>query len=104
MPADRTKVDDGAATRTPHSRNNRLRREELVSQVHRNAVVPIFGGNIVNAVAVVIGSVVDQNVDCALFPFNISNRLPDRVDVAQVAVAVQGRVRHVAAQPFDKIV
>ena len=69
-----------------HVLQHRLGAEELVPQVHGDAAVPVFGGDVLGPVALVMGGVVDQHRDG-------SQLLPDRRDgpaqrlhVRQVAV------------------
>ena len=62
-PAGRAEVDDRAAAGLLHHRVDRLGGEELVPQVHRHALVPVFGRHGVEGVAVVAGGVVDQHRD-----------------------------------------
>ena len=62
-PRHRAQVDDRAAAGARHLRRDRLRREELVAQVHRLVVVPVFGSDVVELVPVVARCVVDEHAD-----------------------------------------
>ena len=45
-----------------HRGTHRLGGEELVLEVHRHPLVPVFGRHFVDRVAIVVGGVVDQHV------------------------------------------
>ncbi len=63
VPADRAQIDDRAAAVRAHPRHHRLGAEELVLEVHVEPVVPIFLGDLIDVVAVVVGGIVDQHVE-----------------------------------------
>jgi len=81
-------VDDGAAAGRLHVRQHGLGGEELVAQVHSYAVVPVLGGDVLRAVALVMHRVVHQHGDrphCVAQPGDGGAQLRD---VGQVGVGV----------------
>ncbi len=84
MPADRPEIQDHAATRALHRRRRRLRREEEVAQVHCHPLVPIGGRDLFDRVAIVIGGVVDEDIDATQLCFDRGDHRLHRVYVAQV--------------------
>ena len=65
VPADRPQIDDGSPALAAHPSDHRLRAEEHVLQVHAETIVPIFLGDIVDRMAIIIGGVVDEHVKSA---------------------------------------
>ena len=84
VPADRSEIQDHAAARALHRRHRRLGREEEVTQIDRHAIIPISGRHVLNAMAVVIGGIVDEDVDAAQLLFDGGDHRLHRIDVAQV--------------------
>src|SRR4029078_5027368 len=78
--ADRPEVDDRASAVRAHCGRNRLGAEELVLEVHVEAVVPIILGDVLDGMAVVIGRVVDQHID----PTELLDRFPGCADIGQI--------------------
>jgi hypothetical protein len=66
MPRDRADVDDHAGALGLHPRDHRLGAEEQMLQVHADPVFPIFFRHFLDGVAIVIGGVVDQDVERAM--------------------------------------
>ena len=60
-PGDRGAVDDSAAAELAHVRTDRLRRKELVAEVHVQRLVPVCGRHLVENVPVVLGGIIDQD-------------------------------------------
>ena len=65
VPRHRAQIDDDAGAGRLHVLDHGLRAEEEMSQVHGDAVVPVLLGRFLQRVAVVVGRVVDQDVDPA---------------------------------------
>ena len=62
-PAGGAEIDDRAAAGVLHHRRDRLHGEELMAQIDRHALVPVVGGDALDRMALVMGSVVDQDRD-----------------------------------------
>src|SRR6516225_9580783 len=67
-------------------RADRLRGEELMAEVHVVRLVPIFGRHLVDNMAVVVGSVVDEHADGTDFRPDSRDRGSQRGDVGNVAM------------------
>src|SRR3954467_13268778 len=61
VPADRSKIDDCAAPRRAHPRHHRLSAEELVLEIYRQAIVPIFLGDVRELVAIIVRGIVYED-------------------------------------------
>ena len=62
-----------------------LGREELVAQVHREAIVPVLRRHRLDRVPLVVGRVVDQHADRPEPRLRLGDRRAERRDVSQVA-------------------
>src|SRR6185437_1271789 len=83
VPRHRAEIDDGAATRGLHAGRHGLRAEEKMPQVHGEAVLPVLGRDFLEAVPVVVGGVVDQNLDRPAVVFaQTAERLANTVQIA----------------------
>src|SRR5690606_21185386 len=85
MPAVGAEVDDGAAAGGDHGRSDGLDREEHVAQVGGDALVPVGGVDVLPAVAVVAGGVVDEDAGRALGVGEGGEGALDVADFAEVA-------------------
>jgi hypothetical protein len=94
-------VDDGALACGLHAGDDGLRGEELVGEVQGHTLVPVFGGDVFDAVAVVAGGVVDEDVWCAEGGDDVGEGGLEGGDVGEVAAAVEGWVGGVA-EGFDE--
>ncbi len=101
MPADRPEVQDHAAARALHRRHHGLGGEELMAEVHRHALVPIFRRDLLDRVAIVVRGIVDQDVDAAKLLFQIGDHALDRRDVGQVAMPVDRDMLRARGQPAE---
>ena len=96
VPRDGPKVQDHAAPQLLHAGQHGLRAEELMAQVHLDAVVPIGLGHGSDLMAVIIRGVVDQHFDGAGVGLNVRERGVQRIDIPQVAVAEDRRMHALA--------
>ena len=94
-------VDDGALACGLHAGDDCLRGEELVGQVHGHALIPVFRGYFVDAVAVVAGCVVDEDLWGAECGGDVGDGGLEGGDVGDVAAAVEGWVGRVGSQIVD---
>src|SRR5471030_655541 len=101
VPRDRTEVQDHAAAGRFHAGCDGLRAEELVAQVDSLVVVPVFGGDVGDLMAVVVGGVVDQDVDGAVLLRDAGEGGRQRIEVGQVAVVEGGWYRRAAQIVFE---
>jgi hypothetical protein len=60
--------------------------EELVLEVHGDPVVPVFGCDRIERVAVVAGGIVDQDRDVAVGPRGLGDGFPEGCDVAEIGL------------------
>ena len=102
MPGDRAEIDDHARTLLAHRRNHRLGAEELVLEVHLEAIVPIVLGDVVEGVAVVVGGVVDQYVIGAARLDPGRDRRAGRGDVGEIDM-LEARVGSVPGQALRQV-
>ena len=100
-PGDGAHVDDGALACGLHAGNDCLSGEELVGQVHGHALVPVFRGYFVDAVAVVAGCVVDEDVWGAECGGDVGDGGLEGWDVGEVAAAVEGWVGRAGSEVVD---
>ena len=98
QPADRAEVDDRAAAGRLHAGGDGLRSEELVLEVDRDARVPALGRGLVDAVALVVGGVVDQHGDRPDARAHRVDRGVERGDVGEVGGDESGAWRALQAR------
>ena len=91
-PDDRTHVDDGTAAETLHLRGDRFGGEKHVAEIGGEALVPIFGRDGFEGVAVVTGGVVDEDGDVADFCVGMVDGGLKGGQVADVALEKVGSV------------
>ena len=83
-PGGRAEVDDRPAADLRHLRNDRLADEHHGPQVHREAIVPVRGGDVRERVSFVVTGIVDEN-RCGSDPrAQVGDGGAGRLDVAQV--------------------
>ena len=102
VPADRPEIEDHAGPGPLHRRHGRLRREELVTQVHRHPLVPICRSHLLDRMAIVVRGIVDQHVDAAQRLLDIAHRLLERDDVGEIAMPIERRMDRTGRQPLDQ--
>lgn len=93
MPTDRAEIDHRARTRLPQRRHRGLRDEEQMAQVDRHSLVPVSGGDLLRSMAVVIGGVVDEDVEAAKCADECGYRFGDVVELGEVKLAELWRMR-----------
>ncbi|MCU1224366.1 MAG: hypothetical protein JWQ42_2459 [Edaphobacter sp.] len=101
-PGDGAHVDDGARACRLHSRGDGLRGEELVPEIHGHALVPVLGGDFGEAVAVVAGCVVDEDLRGAEDSGDLSDGRLEGGDVGEIAVDVQRGVGNARREVVDE--
>ena len=74
-----------------HLVDHRLRGEELVPQIHGEALVPVFDRHLLDAVAIIARGVVHQHGDVSQGLLHARDARSQRVDVAQIPVNVERR-------------
>ncbi|ABA50964.1 hypothetical protein BURPS1710b_3481 [Burkholderia pseudomallei 1710b] len=84
-PTDRAEIDDRAAAQPFHVVDHRLRGEELMTQIHRDARVERFGRHVGNRVSHVVRRVVDEHRDRADAHADRVDRAAQRADVGEIA-------------------
>jgi hypothetical protein len=67
-----------------------LRHKELMAQIDRHALVPIGGRHIGHAVTIVIGGIVDDDVDAAQLRLDLRHHRLNGFDVTQIAAVEMG--------------
>src|SRR6185312_2396480 len=75
-PTDRTHVDNRAALRLLHARDDCLRHKELMLQVDSNGVVPELRRHVGSFVPRVIAGIVDEHVYCPETVHDCLDRMP----------------------------
>src|SRR5450830_131826 len=93
VPGHRADIDDRAAALLLHAGQDRLAGEEHGTLVDGDALVPVFQRDLFRLVALVVGGVVDEDVEVAHLRRQLGDGGLQRRDVGDVAVAVhRGRV------------
>ncbi len=89
-PGDGAHVDDGAPAGGVHEGCDGLGGEELVAEVDGHALVPVGGGDVGEAVAVVVGSVVDEDAGWSEGLVDLGDGGLEGGDVGEVAAEEEG--------------
>jgi hypothetical protein len=86
----------------PHGRDHRLRAEELVLQVHVETVVPIGFVDLFECMAIVIGGIVDEDIERSAFLYLPCDRALDRRNFCEIDMEVAKAVVACVGEPLDE--
>jgi len=89
---DGTHVDDGASASGLHAWGDGLGGEKLMAKIDGHALVPVFGCDIFEAMAVVVGGVIDEDRRRGEFSGDVGDRGLQCGDVGDVAGDEEGWV------------
>ena len=102
VPADRPEIQDHTTARALHRRNGCLCGKEQMAQIHRHPLVPIGWRDLLDRVAIIIGGIVDQDVDAAQLRFDLRHHRLHGVDVAQVDRVENRREGRIAEARYQR--
>src|SRR6185437_13044718 len=85
-PRDRAEIDDSTGIRRFHIRQHCLRSEELVLQVNGDAVVPMLRRHFLRRMTLIVGCIVDEDIDWSVSVARVSNGGAQRGNIGKVDV------------------
>ncbi|CAM2151396.1 putative 200 kDa antigen p200 [Paraburkholderia tropica] len=98
MPGNRAEIDDRACALLAHAVDDGLCTKELMAQIHGEPIVPVSRADVADVMTVVVGRVVDENLDVTSSLSDGFETALQGVDITQIAAMVDGLVLRLPAR------